>query len=183
VAAAPAPVAPAVARAADSQATVVVQLPADARMWVDGKLADLSSASRSFRTPALEMDRDYYYTIRAETRANGQTLAQTARVIVRAGQMSRVDFGDLTGVARVTTEGPAPAHVTVRLPADARLFVDDVLAPQTSFDTPKLAAGRTFYYTLRVEPRDGGRSDSRRVELQAGKQVEVDFTAATVASR
>jgi uncharacterized protein (TIGR03000 family) len=181
VAAAPAPAATAVAKAADNQATVVVQLPPDARMWVDGKPADLTSATRSFVTPALESGRDYYYTIKAEASRSG--LAQTARVIVRAGQFSRVDFGDLTSVARLTTDGPAPAHVTVRLPENVRLYVDDVLAPQTSFDTPKLEPGRTYYYTLRAESRNGGRADSRRVEFQAGKQVEVDFTAATVASR
>jgi uncharacterized protein (TIGR03000 family) len=186
-----APAASAVAKTNDNQGTVVVQLPTDARMWVDGKLADLTSSSRTFLTPALEKDRDYYYTIRAEATRDGKSLAQNARVVVRAGQMSRVDFGDLRTVAQVTPAvGAAPAHITVRLPANAKLYVDDVPAPQTSarqtFDTPRLEPGRVYYYMLRAETTLNGRarSESRRVELQAGKRVEVDFTdLATVASR
>lgn len=191
VAAAPTalPAATAVAPAAD-RATVVVQLPADARLWVDGRQADLTSATRSFQTPALEKDRDYFYTVQADATRDGVMRSQSARVLVRAGEVSRVDFGDLRGGARVTPDAAAaPAHVTVRLPENARLFVDDVPAPRTArggFDTPRLDPGKTYYYTLRAETtRDGKtRSESRRVELQAGRQVEVDFTdLAAVASR
>jgi uncharacterized protein (TIGR03000 family) len=179
------------AEAADNQGTVIVQLPADARMWVDGQAADLTSARRSFITPALEKDRDYFYTIKAEATRDGVVRSQSARVLVRAGRVSRADFGDLTGTTRVSSEGaPAPAHVTVRVPENARLFVDDVVAPGTSathtFDTPKLEPGRTYYYTLRAETTRDGRSRSarRRVEVQAGERVEVDFRdLPTVATR
>ncbi len=188
VASAPAP-APDVKVAAANQATVIVQLPADARLYVDGQKADLTSAKRSFITPALEAGREYYYTIKAETDRDGGTLSQSRRVIVRAGQVARVDFGDLTGPA-VTDADSAPAHVTVRLPENARLFVDDVACPQKSrtpsFDTPKLDAGKTYAYTLRVDvDRDGvTHSLTRRVELRAGKRVNVDFTErGSVASR
>jgi uncharacterized protein (TIGR03000 family) len=160
-------------------------------MWVDGKAADLTSGTRSFQTSALDRGRDYYYTIRAEATRDGQPVSQSQRVVVRAGQVSRVDFGDLSAAARVSpAAATAPAHVTVRLPENARLFVDNVAYPQTTatptFDTPGLEPGRTYFYTLRVEvPRDGQtRSDRRRVEVQAGKQVEVDFSDLTrVASR
>jgi uncharacterized protein (TIGR03000 family) len=190
VAAAPT-VVPAVAQSAGDQATVVVQLPADARMWVDGQAADLTSATRSFQTPALDKGRDYYYTVRAEATRDGKVLSQSQRITVRAGQVSRVDFGDLTAAARVTpAAASAPAHVTVRLPENARLFVDDVAYPEKSvtpkFDTPALQPGRTYFYTFRVEAAADGRtrSDSRRVEVKAGKQVEVDFrNLARVASR
>jgi uncharacterized protein (TIGR03000 family) len=182
--------APAVAQAAGEAATVVVQLPADARMWVDGQQADLTSGTRSFQTPALDRGRDYAYTIRAEATRDGQAVSQSQRVVVRAGQVSRVNFGDLTAAARATPAANAPAHVTVRLPEKARLFVDGVAYPRQStaatFDTPALEPGRTYFYTFRVEvPGDGeARSESRRVEVAAGKQVQVDFRApATVASR
>jgi uncharacterized protein (TIGR03000 family) len=180
--------------AAPNQATVIVQLPADARMTVDGQVADLTSATRSFITPALEMDRDYYYTIKAEADRNGRTLAQSKRVLLRAGQVSRVDFGDLTSAdaVKVTREGtPAPARITVRLPEKANLYVDDVLCPQKdaaqrSFDTPTLEPGRTYHYTLRVEMVRDGRTvkEDRRIDMQAGKKIDVDFSdMGAVASR
>jgi uncharacterized protein (TIGR03000 family) len=189
VAPAPAPAPPKKAAAAADQATVIVQLPADARLYVDGQKADLTSAKRSFVTPSLEPGRDYYYTIKAEADRDGSTVSRSRRVIIRAGQVARVDFGDLTGPA-VTDADAAPAHITVRLPENSRLFVDDVACPQKSrtpsFDTPKLDAGKTYVYTLRVDVEKDGetRSLSRRVELRAGKQVRVDFTnPSSVASR
>jgi uncharacterized protein (TIGR03000 family) len=73
------------------------------------------------------------------------------------------------------------ARVTVRLPADARLFVDDVLCPLTSgertFTTPPLRTGRVYFYTLKAEVvRDGQtRSTSRRIDVEAGKELTVEF--------
>jgi uncharacterized protein (TIGR03000 family) len=180
--------------AAPNQGTVIVQLPADARLFVDGQFADLTSATRSFITPALEMDRDYYYTIQAEADRNGRALAQRQRVPVRAGQVSRVDFADLSSAeaVKVPREAtPAPARITVRLPEQAKLYVDDVLCPQTdsakrAFDTPQLEPGRTYHYTLRVEMVREGRTikKDRRIDMQAGKKIDVDFSdMGAVASR
>src|SRR5262249_31701396 len=73
------------------------------------------------------------------------------------------------------------AHITVRLPAQARLYVDDTLCPLTSdtrtFDTPPLQAGRKYYYSMRVElERNGQRlSETRRVVVAAGERVDVAF--------
>jgi uncharacterized protein (TIGR03000 family) len=179
-----------VAQSTGEPATVVVQLPADARMWVDGVPGDLTSGTRSFQTPALDRGRDYSYTIRAEATRDGRAMSQSQRVVVRAGQVTRVDFGDLTAAARVAPAATAPAHVTVHLPENARLFVDEVAYPAQSttptFDTPALQPGRSYYYTFRVEMAGAApaRSDSRRVEVAAGKQVDVDFRAVNrVASR
>lgn len=73
------------------------------------------------------------------------------------------------------------ARITVRLPASAKLFVDDVLCPLTSdtrsFNTPKLEAGRKYYYTLRMEQEQNGTTqvESRRVIITPGEHVQVDF--------
>lgn len=85
------------------------------------------------------------------------------------------------------------ARITVRLPADARLFIDHVECPLTSpvraFNTPKLEPNQAYTYTLRAElTRDGETVRERQAVLvSAGRQVEVDFTrlgaAATTAQR
>jgi len=76
---------------------------------------------------------------------------------------------------------PAPAHVVVKLPEDARLFVNDDPCPLTSatraFDTPELKAGQPYHYTLRAEATRGGRvvSESKRVDVRAGQETVVEF--------
>src|SRR5262249_16862049 len=91
-----------------------------------------------------------------------------------AGRTVRVDFSDLAGVA-------APAKVTVELPSDAKLFVDDVTCPLTSakrsFETPKLDPGQKYAYTLRAEVvRDGKTvTKHRKVGMRAGATVSVKF--------
>jgi uncharacterized protein (TIGR03000 family) len=162
------------------QATVVVRLPADADLYLDGQKSNLASATRRYVTPKLEPGQDYYYVIKARAVRQGEAVAQTKRVTLRAGQEARVDFGDLEAA---TAEDPAaaPAHITVRVPEDARSYVDGVVSPLTSrkrsFDTPALQQGRSYYYDLKAEVvREGKtRARSARVIVQAGKQVDVDF--------
>ena len=73
------------------------------------------------------------------------------------------------------------ATVTVLLPTETRLFVDDVAYPgiqdRVTFDTPKLQPERTYFYTLRTETVRDGKvvRDSRRVDVTAGKEVKVEF--------
>jgi len=77
---------------------------------------------------------------------------------------------------------PRPAQITVRLPADARLYIDDTVCPLTSatrsFKTPALQPGKEYFYTLRAEvTRDGERrTQTRRVAFTAGRQLTVEFT-------
>lgn len=84
------------------------------------------------------------------------------------------------------------ARLVVRVPADARLWVDRVECPLPgtvrAFDTPDLNPQQSYSYTLRVAVRRGGQTveDSRRVEFVAGQQVEIDFNnvgAVSTASR
>ena len=80
----------------------------------------------------------------------------------------------------------------MQLPAGARLFVNDVLVPQTAgprtFDTPRLQAGFEYTYTLKAEVVRDGRPQSatRKITFEAGKPVSVDFrdmVAVSTASR
>ncbi len=81
------------------------------------------------------------------------------------------------------------ARFTVRLPAEARLYVNNVLVPINSatrtFNTPRLEPNRKYEYTLRMEiPRgDQPVSESRRVEFAAGQNVEVNFNNVATVQR
>jgi uncharacterized protein (TIGR03000 family) len=75
-------------------ARITVQLPADARLYVDNVFCPLTSSTRSFPTPPLEPGREFYYTLRAEVTRDGRTRVQSQRVIVGAGRQVSVEFND-----------------------------------------------------------------------------------------
>lgn len=161
------------------QAKVILQVPEDATLYIDGQRTPLTSATRTFVTPALAPKQNYYYDVRVEALRDGKVLEQSRRIVVRAGSVAQITLDNLEQVT--TTAQAAPARLTVRLPEEARLFVDGQACPLTSsprsFDTPRLEGGRKFYYTLKAEMVRDGQTlvESQRVVVEAGKKVDVTF--------
>lgn len=73
-------------------ATIIVSLPADARLIVDGAPTNSTSDRRTLVTPALEVGSTFVYTMQAEVVRDGRTVAQTQEVTVRGGETSTVRF-------------------------------------------------------------------------------------------
>jgi uncharacterized protein (TIGR03000 family) len=71
-------------------ATLVVNLPADAKLLIDGQATSSETAHRVFETPALETGREFYYTLQAQVVRDGKTEVITQRVTVRAGEATEV---------------------------------------------------------------------------------------------
>jgi uncharacterized protein (TIGR03000 family) len=78
-----------------SKARLIVQVPADAKLYIDDQLMKTMTATRTFNTPALERGQQYYYILRAEAEVDGKTYTETKRVLVHAGQEVRADFPQL----------------------------------------------------------------------------------------
>jgi len=76
----------------DAPATIVVTLPTEAKLLVDGNATTSTSGRRVLQTPVLANGSDYVYTLRAEVVRNGQTMVETQEVTVRAGEISEVPF-------------------------------------------------------------------------------------------
>jgi len=163
-----------------SPATVVLKAPADVKITVNGTTIARRTTEETFLTPALPAGQNFAYVFSAEATRDGKTLTKTERITVRAGVQSEVDFSNLDSAAVAADV----ARVTVVLPTGARLFVNDVAVAASgtqTFETPKLAKGKKFYYTVKAEMQRDGRtvSDKQRVSVEAGKSVTVDFTLAT----
>jgi uncharacterized protein (TIGR03000 family) len=177
VAAAP----PVAVAASTNRAQVEVKLPADARLFVDGRALSATGTARWFQTPALETGREFYYTVKVEAVRDGEKVSKTERVYVAANRTARVDFSDLGWETAKDAEPAAPAKVTVELPSDAKLYVDDVACPLSSatrsFQTPELRPGQKYAYTLRAEVVRDGKTVTkvRKVEMRSGASVTVKF--------
>jgi uncharacterized protein (TIGR03000 family) len=96
------PVPPPKKTSLNAPATMIVSLPADARLFVDGAPTTSTSDRRSLVTPALEFGSTYVYTVRAEVVRDGRTVEQTQQVTVRGGEVSpvRFDFSTQTVASR-----------------------------------------------------------------------------------
>jgi uncharacterized protein (TIGR03000 family) len=77
---------------AEDRGTIVVTLPAEARLTIGGRPTTSTSALRRFITPPLSADREAFYTMRAEILRDGQPVAIEQQVAVRPGQETRVSF-------------------------------------------------------------------------------------------
>jgi uncharacterized protein (TIGR03000 family) len=75
-----------------SPARIIVTLPADATLTVDGTPTTSKSGTRVFVSPALQPGQDYHYDFKAEVMRNGERLSTTKHVAVRAGQETRVQI-------------------------------------------------------------------------------------------
>jgi uncharacterized protein (TIGR03000 family) len=73
-------------------ATIVVSLPADAKLSIDGYVSTQTSSQRVLVTPPLQPGQEFSYTLVAESNSNGQTVSQQQVISVRAGHQTPVSF-------------------------------------------------------------------------------------------
>jgi uncharacterized protein (TIGR03000 family) len=82
----------AVVQGNEAQATLVVNLPADATLTIDDEKTTSTSGNRVFVTPPLESGREFHYTLMAKVVRDGKVQTTTQQVAVRAGEVSRVEL-------------------------------------------------------------------------------------------
>jgi uncharacterized protein (TIGR03000 family) len=73
-------------------ARVVVQVPADARVWFDDNQTGQKGSLRRFVTPGLTPGEKFTYEIRARWKQDGRDVEQTQTVAVQAGSEYQVTF-------------------------------------------------------------------------------------------
>jgi uncharacterized protein (TIGR03000 family) len=80
-------------------AQLIVQVPADAKLFLDDQLTTTSSEERTFVTPNLDSGYLYTYTVRAEISRDGQKYTETKKIGVTAGSTSRLSFTESAMIA------------------------------------------------------------------------------------
>jgi uncharacterized protein (TIGR03000 family) len=75
---------------ATAPASILVRLPADAKLTIDDNPTQSTSAERRFVSPPLQPGREFRYVLKASIVRQGETLTATQNVMVRAGKESEV---------------------------------------------------------------------------------------------
>jgi len=75
---------------APAPATIVVELPADAKLLIDNEATTSIGSSRVFTSPTLNPGKEYHYTLTAEVVRDGKSVKAEKVVAVKAGAMTPV---------------------------------------------------------------------------------------------
>lgn len=80
-------------------ANLKFRLPADAKLYVDGRLTTIGGTERAFTTPPLAAGSKYYYDVKAEIVVDGKPVVEEKRVLVEAGATITESFPTLIAAA------------------------------------------------------------------------------------
>ena len=78
-------------------AFITVNVPADAKITIDGAATKSVSTVRTFSTPELNAGTVYYYTLTAEVVREGKTYTATEKVAVEAGATAQITLNPNIG--------------------------------------------------------------------------------------
>jgi uncharacterized protein (TIGR03000 family) len=80
-------------------ATIIVSLPADAKLTIDDAATVSTSTTRVFTSPELPPGKDFHYTLKAEYSRDGKPVVLSKEITVRAGAATQVDMQESAGIA------------------------------------------------------------------------------------
>ena len=167
--------------------TLVVEVPAEARIYVNDRLTSTPGTMREYVSRNLVRGYNYSYEVRAEMEVNGQVVSETKKIDLRAGQNAKLAFN----LAPSTSE-EVETSITVKVPANAKVNLggnDTKAKGETrTFRTSALRKGTEWkdYKIVVTANVDGVEvTKEQTFNLQAGEEKELsfEFDAASVAAR
>jgi uncharacterized protein (TIGR03000 family) len=154
---------------------LVVSVPADATVVVNGEATSSTGAQRRYVSHGLKRGESYRYVVKAVTEQNGQPIEQTKVAVLRAGRVSSLDFD-------FNDEGVVETSLTLNVPEDAKVYLSGhetkTMGDQRRFSTTRIEEGQEWAdYLVRVSVKREGRTltKEQRVTLNGGDQAELDF--------
>jgi uncharacterized protein (TIGR03000 family) len=73
-------------------ANLKFKLPAEAKLYVDGRLTMIGGTERAFTTPPLAAGSQFYYDVKAEVVVDGKPVVEEKRILVEAGATINESF-------------------------------------------------------------------------------------------
>ena len=110
--------------------TLLVRVPADAQLELEGVRTNEKGEVRRFRIPELQFGREFSYRLKASWKEDGSERTVDRKVPLRAGEPAEIDLrrptgwprhnGELAGSQEVRVKNPNSFKVTVGLRSDGR---------------------------------------------------------------
>lgn len=149
-----------------------VSVPADAKVYVNGKLTTSTGTDRQYVSHNLQSGRTYSYDVRVEYTSAGQPVTEQRQVSLTAGSDELLAF---TAPAVAT---PVATTLKLNVPAEARVTLAGAATQQTGahreFVTTKLAAGQ-MWNDYRVQVELAGQVEEKVISLKGGDVQSIDF--------
>jgi len=174
-----------------NSAQLTVQVPAEAKIRVNGNETSSTGATRWYVSRSLRPGFGYPYTVEATVqRDKGRPVVQTQTITLRAGQHQHLafDFSDVQEA--IAEENRADTRLTLNVPEHATVVLGGRETFATGavrvFATDRLNGSDKWEdYTIRVSLELGGKIVSREqsITLNAGddKQLTFDFEKTRIA--
>src|SRR5262245_56418845 len=98
----------------DEPATIIVRVPASARLFVEGVQSTQTGPTRKIVTVPLEPGYKYSYSLRVETTQDGEPRSVTRKVHFRAGETTTVDLSNPVEAPKKGEKQPAAGFKLAR---------------------------------------------------------------------
>ncbi len=152
---------------------LTVNVPADAKIFVNGKPTSSTGTMRQFVSRGLEVEKSYKFAIRAEmTAADGETMVETKTVVASAGESENLQFAFADYKKAIETE------LVLNVPDGAKVELGgnktQAVGAQRTYRTTQLSPG-DVWDDYKVTVRLGDKVESRSVRLIAGDQLQLTF--------
>jgi uncharacterized protein (TIGR03000 family) len=166
---------------------LLVSVPADAKVFVNGRATTSTGGERQYVSRGLENGQHYSYEVRAEVVRDGKTVSETKVAQLSAGSQANLSF-TLGGTPQTASSSKPPrTALKVNVPADAKVYLSGKETSSTGavreFSTTSLTEGSSWNnYVVRAVSQ--GVTKEQTVSIKAGETRELtfDFGSAEVAS-
>jgi uncharacterized protein (TIGR03000 family) len=170
---------------------IELDVPAEARVYVNDRLTQTTGIHRRFVSPGLTPGLTYTYQVRVEIPAKPVPVVQTKSVKLHAGDEQLLAFHRTANSQNVAAApAPLPTSLTLHVPADAQVFLGGSLTTTTgtvrTYQTMLPSGDRLEQYSVQVKLERDGKVLSREqtINLAAGetRELNFDFTAGSAPS-
>jgi uncharacterized protein (TIGR03000 family) len=160
-------------RVAADEAILRLNVPEEAKVYVNGRLTKTPGAIRSYESKGLTADRAYHFKIKAVIERDGKQLVRSKLVSLQAGQVKDTLL-DFDAPATTVLALNVPENATVKLcGAETKLQ-----GKNRRFTTTRLTDGEVCEdYTIEVSYDVDGRTVNRvkKIDLAAGDLATLSF--------
>lgn len=92
-----------------ASASLTIELPAAATLFVDGVATTTTGAARQFHTPDLEPGQAFFYDFKAQVVVDGKVETEEKRVVVRSGTTTTESFAKLFAAVKAANSADVVA--------------------------------------------------------------------------